>query len=405
MGALMPRVNVLQTNFTAGELTPRMKGRRDVARYQNGAETIENGIVLVHGGVERRPGLRFCAEAKHGGDREVYVLRYVFNREQAYVLEFGHLYVRIFDIDGGQLVDGSDNPIEVASPYTEDQLAEVTYHQGGDTLFLYHPDVAQHRFQRRSAEVWTLAPVPWIVEPFAEIGHRPHARLAIDNPAVGAGRTFITTASSVPGAPTGVVATPLNGAARVAFVPPADTGGAALTGFRVTSSPGGITAEGTSSPILVTGLTNGVAYTFTVEAENSAGYGTPSAASAAVTPLSSLESPTITGTITPANLYVRVPNGLHTAIPGPTASGSGGQSPYSFLWTLEPITGITGIVAGTTTDAQPMLRSSGSGRTNIAQLTCRITDNFGVSTVRSSNVSIEHETGRSPESPYETEPV
>jgi hypothetical protein len=70
----------------------------------------------------------------------------------------------------------------------------------------------------------------------------------------------------------------------VSFTAPTDTGGAAITGYTVTSSPGGITATGSSSPITVTGLTNGTAYTFTVTATNSAGTGTASSASSSVAP-------------------------------------------------------------------------------------------------------------------------
>jgi uncharacterized protein (TIGR02145 family) len=52
----------------------------------------------------------------------------------------------------------------------------------------------------------------------------------------------------------------------------------------VTSSPGGITATGTTSPLNVTGLTNGTAYTFTIVATNAIGNSSPSTASSAVTP-------------------------------------------------------------------------------------------------------------------------
>src|SRR5207302_6759040 len=52
----------------------------------------------------------------------------------------------------------------------------------------------------------------------------------------------------------------------------------------VTANPGGATATGASSPITVTGLTNGISYTFTVSATNSAGSGADSSASSAVTP-------------------------------------------------------------------------------------------------------------------------
>lgn len=87
-----------------------------------------------------------------------------------------------------------------------------------------------------------------------------------------------------PGAPTIGTATAGSGQATVTFTAPGSIGGGPITGYRATSSPGGITATGASSPITVTGLTNGVAYTFTVAAQNAGGYGPESAASNSVTP-------------------------------------------------------------------------------------------------------------------------
>lgn len=89
---------------------------------------------------------------------------------------------------------------------------------------------------------------------------------------------------SVPGAPTGVSATAGNAQATVSFTAPTNDGGATITNYRVTSSPSGITATGSTSPIIITGLTNGTSYTFTVAAQNSAGYGPESSASNSVTP-------------------------------------------------------------------------------------------------------------------------
>jgi hypothetical protein len=96
---------------------------------------------------------------------------------------------------------------------------------------------------------------------------------------------------SAPGAPTAVSAVAGNAQATVSFTAPAVNGGGAITGYTVTSSPGNITASGSSSPIVVTGLTNGVAYTFTVTATNAAGVGTASSASSAVTPSAPVPPP------------------------------------------------------------------------------------------------------------------
>jgi hypothetical protein len=90
------------------------------------------------------------------------------------------------------------------------------------------------------------------------------------------------TPISVPGSPTSVSAVAGNTQATVSFTAPINDGGSAITGYTVTSSPGGFTASGSSSPIIVTGLTNGISYTFTVVATNSAGNSAPSASSSPV---------------------------------------------------------------------------------------------------------------------------
>ncbi len=96
-----------------------------------------------------------------------------------------------------------------------------------------------------------------------------------------------TVNAVIAGAPTIGTATAGNAQASVTFTPPASSGGATITGYTVTSSPSGFTGTGSSSPITVTGLTNGTAYTFTVTATNSAGTGSASAASNSVTPKAS----------------------------------------------------------------------------------------------------------------------
>lgn len=87
-----------------------------------------------------------------------------------------------------------------------------------------------------------------------------------------------------PGVPTAATATAGDTQASIAFTAPVFTGGATITGYTVTSNPGGNFNTGAGSPIVVTGLTNGVDYTFTVTATNSAGTGSASAASNSVAP-------------------------------------------------------------------------------------------------------------------------
>ena len=89
------------------------------------------------------------------------------------------------------------------------------------------------------------------------------------------------------GAPTIGTATAGALSASVAFTAPTYTG-SGITGYTATSSPGGITGTGASSPVTVSGLTAGTAYTFTVTATTAAGQGPASAASNSVTPTAPL---------------------------------------------------------------------------------------------------------------------
>ncbi len=88
-----------------------------------------------------------------------------------------------------------------------------------------------------------------------------------------------------PGVPRSVRAVAGNAQATVYWSAPESDGGAAITGYTTTSFPGGQACATVGAlTCVVTGLTNGTAYTFTVSATNSAGTSNSSAASDAVTP-------------------------------------------------------------------------------------------------------------------------
>ena len=84
--------------------------------------------------------------------------------------------------------------------------------------------------------------------------------------------------------PTSIVATAGNAQASIAFTLPVYDGKGDAT-YVVTASPGGATASGSSSPIVVTGLTNGTAYTFTVTTLTGYGVTAVSGSSNSATPV------------------------------------------------------------------------------------------------------------------------
>ncbi|WP_259544469.1 Ig-like domain-containing protein [Shewanella baltica] len=104
------------------------------------------------------------------------------------------------------------------------------------------------------------------------------------NAAITVTQSFTVNAVA-PGAPTNLAATAGDTQASVAFVAPVNIGGSAITGYTVTTNPAHVVpVNGASSPLVITGLTNGQAYTFTVTATNTAGAGAASATSNSITP-------------------------------------------------------------------------------------------------------------------------
>jgi hypothetical protein len=115
--------------------------------------------------------------------------------------------------------------------------------------------------------------------------------------------------------------------ATVTWAPPADDGGAAVSGYTVRAFAAGVaepvqvlTVAAEPTSLTVTGLTNGTSYTFDVAATNPAGTGTPSARSAAVTPMAPVTGATI-GAAFPGNTAAVVTWEAPTGTGGASVTG------------------------------------------------------------------------------------
>lgn len=171
------RTAQIQTNFTAGELSPRLKGRVDINKYGNGCEELYNFVAQVHGGARRRDGLRFAHEVKTSA-KKARLIPFVFSRAQAYMLEFGDQTMRV-NKDGGRVESSPGVPYEIATPYLDTELANVHYIGLADTMFLFHPSYPTRKLTRSGHAAWKMVPVPWLVEPFAEQGYKPATTLTL----------------------------------------------------------------------------------------------------------------------------------------------------------------------------------------------------------------------------------
>ena len=139
--------------------------------------------------------------------------------------------------------------------------------------------------------------------------------------------------NGLPEPPANVSASPRDGGATVTFGASPFNGGSAISQYKVTVSPGGQVVSGSSSPIVVTGLTNGHAYTFTVSATNGVGEGAPSLPTGPVTPMPAPSVPgkptDVTGTAGDGQVDVgfTAPSNGNSPITGYTVTVSPGGQP------------------------------------------------------------------------------
>lgn len=149
----MPRADVLQTNFTSGEISPELRGRVDVQQYHNGAETLENFLVMVQGGLRNRPGTEHIDEVNDSTKR-TRIIPFEFSDEQAYILELSDYLMRVYRDDA--LVEVSGAPITVVTPWSEDEIWDLKYTQSADILYVVHKDHHPQKISRTSHTMWTL---------------------------------------------------------------------------------------------------------------------------------------------------------------------------------------------------------------------------------------------------------
>ncbi len=153
-----------------------------------------------------------------------------------------------------------------------------------------------------------------------------------------------TAPASAPGAPLINSISPGNTQATINFSPPASDGGAMISNYIATC--GTAVSSGPSSPVTVTGLTNGASVACTVAAVNSAGTGTQSSP-VNVTPGTTPGTPTITSAVAgnaQANIFFTTPADGGSAIINYSVSCNPGQ--FIATGAASPIS-VTGLANGT----------------------------------------------------------
>ena len=189
----MARVAAQLTNFTAGELSPRLDGRNDLAKYSAGCATVENMVIYPHGAAARRPGTQFVASVKTPANK-TRLIPFEFSTEQTYILEFGNEYIRFYR-NNGQIESGG-SAYEISTPYLTAELFDIKFAQSADVMYITHPNHQTRKLSRTGHTAWTLAAVEFTNGPYLDT-NTTATTLTTSAHTVGTGRTL--TASAVTG--------------------------------------------------------------------------------------------------------------------------------------------------------------------------------------------------------------
>ena len=173
----MPKVTASQNSFTTGEISPRLYGRTDLARYGSAVKTMMNAYALPHGGFRRRPGLRFASTVAMLATPGARLLKFVYTRDESYalLLYFDGTNVRlaVYSYDGTLL-----SP-EYITPYTQDEIANVRWWPFGDTMYLVHPNRPPQQLRRLLVGKFSYGAVPFVQPPTDELGEWPNASVTL----------------------------------------------------------------------------------------------------------------------------------------------------------------------------------------------------------------------------------
>jgi hypothetical protein len=149
----MPPIRGYQPSFTAGELSPALWARVDLAKYATGLKTAVNMFIHAHGGASNRPGLEFICEVKDS-TKLARLVPFQFNTQQSYMLVYGDENARVIR-DGGQILSGG-LPYEFVTPYSDTDAQEMAYIQEADVMYQTMVEHPVQKLSRLADDNWSL---------------------------------------------------------------------------------------------------------------------------------------------------------------------------------------------------------------------------------------------------------
>ena len=146
----MARLRILQNSLITGVISPTLLGRIDLEKYYNAVEEAENVVIMPHGGMERRSGLKYLTAVATGAR----LFSFEFNISQNYVMVMSTTDVKIYLPESGDILSTETWTL------TSDQLDEMDIIQSADTVIITHEDFNPKQIQRQGSDTsWAISDI------------------------------------------------------------------------------------------------------------------------------------------------------------------------------------------------------------------------------------------------------
>jgi hypothetical protein len=195
----MSRVIQVQTNFTSGELDPKLRARIDLQQYYNGLEKAQNIVIQPQGGFTRRAGTKYLSELPSSAADGVRMVHFEFSVNDSYMLIFVNQRMYVYK-DGTLITDinGSGNDYLAVTAVTSSIIPNMCWAQSADTLILVHEDMNPVKILRGATDSsWSVSNLSFTFIPKYAYSLSVSSPSATLTPSAEEGKVTLTAGSSV----------------------------------------------------------------------------------------------------------------------------------------------------------------------------------------------------------------
>ena len=149
-----------KVSFAAGELSPVLAARADLAAYSIGAAELTNCLVLPQGGIINRPGTKRLTESNTFVNSRL--VPFVNGKDSLCLVFKQNKTIDVYR-PSGYVTSIS------GSPYGANELPELRWNQSMDVIYLFHPRVPVQKLLHISDSNWSIENVSFKHGPYQEM--------------------------------------------------------------------------------------------------------------------------------------------------------------------------------------------------------------------------------------------